>query len=198
MHRAWRPIVWGVALVWLACAGGAIAQEQTAFVVNGKALSADEVDYLNKLARQYGAEAIPGRYWYDRSSGLYGLEGQPTAGQILANLPIGGDLPADASRGDSQVWVNGRRLPNAEVQYLSQCTQVLPGRYWLDAMGNGGVEGGPWAFNIVQLCKQSRASSYRSKYGSVLSDGTTSGAIFRSPGGELYGVTCGPDGGCIY
>ena len=47
---------------------------------------------------------------------------------------------------------NGRQLHRTDVVYLQQCTPVIPGRYWLDARGNGGVEGGPIQWNLALLC----------------------------------------------
>ncbi len=169
-------------------------------IINGKPLSEQEMQIVTLLEQRYGAQAIPGRYWYDSFSGLYGVEGQGTLGQLPAGLPLGGPLRADASAGTSGVFVNGRQLHMLEVQYLSQCTQVIPGRYWMDAMGNGGVEGGGVLFNMAQLCAAARQR--RGGYGSsgswVGGDGTTSGAMFRNSDGSITSVTCGPDGGCIY
>jgi hypothetical protein len=59
-------------------------------VVNGAALSPDEIE---ALVAYYG-EAYPGRYWYDRVSGLYGYEGGPPVGQGAPGVLIGGPLQA--------------------------------------------------------------------------------------------------------
>ena len=169
-------------------------------VINGKTLDAQEMETVRALERQFSVQVIPGRYWYDPLSGLYGAEGHGAFGQTLPNLPIGGKLREDASGGDTNVWVNGRRLHRTDVAYLQTCTPVIPGRYWLNSLGFSGVEGGLPQWNVAQLCAASRqtSGSYRGQYGSVLSDGTTTGAMFRTAGGDLVGVTCGPDGGCIY
>ena len=58
------------------------AEPDAQIVVNGKVLGQEELDLLEQLGRQYGAHAVPGRYWYDRLTGLYGLEGGPTVGQV--------------------------------------------------------------------------------------------------------------------
>ena len=132
---------------------------------------------------------------------VLGAEGHGAFGQTFPNLPMGGKLRPDASKGDTGVWVNGRQLHGTDVAYLQQCTPVIPGRYWLDAHGNGGVEGGPIQWNLALLCSSARqraGGSFRGRFGSVLGDGTTTGAIFRTPSGGVAGVTCGPDGGCIY
>ena len=75
---------------------------------------------------------------------------------------------------------------------------MIPGRYWLDGYGNGGLEGGPMLFNLSQLCANARRQRGDRWYGSVTGDGTTTGAMFRNSDGSITGVTCGPDGGCIY
>ncbi len=167
-------------------------------VINGKPLSEQEMQLVQMLEQRYGAKAIPGRYWYDALTGLYGVEGYGTLGQLPAGLPLGGPLRENASNGTTGVFVNGRQLHLQEVQYLSQCTQVIPGRYWMDAQGNGGVEGGPWLFNMQQLCAAARQRGGDPYYGRVTGDGTTSGAMFRNSDGSITSVTCGPDGGCIY
>ena len=182
----------------LACLLIAVSASASDIVINGKPVDAEERRVIQQLELRYGVSAEPGRYWYDPVSGLYGREGEASLGQMPPGLPLGGPLQANASAGHTGVFINGRQLNHLEVNYLAQCTPVIPGRYWMDANGNGGVEGGPLQFNLPQLCAQARRSSGSGTFGSVTGDGTTNGAIFRSPGGEVYGVTCGPDGGCIY
>lgn len=170
-------------------------------VINGKPVDAKEMETIRALERRFSVQVIPGEYWYDPRSGLYGAEGHGAFGQTVPNLMIGGKLREDASKGDTGVWVNGRQLHRTDVAYLETCTPVTPGRYWLDAAGYGGFEGGPPQWNIAQLCaaaRQRSGSSYRGSYGSVIGGGDTVGAMFRTSGGDIVGVTCGPDGGCIY
>lgn len=40
------------------------------------------------------------------------------------------------------------------MQVLSRLGPVPPGRYWLDARGVGGIEGGPPLFDLSQLARQ--------------------------------------------
>jgi hypothetical protein len=85
------------------------------------------------------------------------------------------------------------------VQALSRCTTVQRGRFWFDAQGNGGYEGQPTTFNLIYLCRSNRGSlngtpGNRGWYGSVSGDGSMVGAIFS----DGTGVTCGPDGGCMF
>ena len=70
---------------------------------------------------------------------------------MMPGLRLGGPLAPDASRGNSQVFINGRELMVGEVRALQQAcrTAVLRGRYWVNAQGVGGVEGGPALFNLA-------------------------------------------------
>jgi len=94
----------------------------------------------------------PARYWYDRVSGAWGLEGGPAQGQVQAGMQVGGPLRADASKGNTGVFVNGRQLHALDVAALRRCTRVIPGRYWVLASGVGGYEGAPPTFNLAVLC----------------------------------------------
>jgi len=67
------------------------------------------------LERGYGVPIKPGRYWYDNVSGVWGLEGGPGVGQILAGLKLGGPLTRDASQGQTGVIVNRRQFPAKDV-----------------------------------------------------------------------------------
>ncbi|WP_280151201.1 hypothetical protein [Piscinibacter sp. XHJ-5] len=107
------------------------------------------------LERAYGVPLVPGRYWYDTVSGVWGREGGPAARQIHPGLRLGGPLRRDASRGRSGVVVNGRELHALDVAALQRCTAVIPGRYWVLANGVGGPENGPAQFNLAVLCGRS-------------------------------------------
>jgi hypothetical protein len=106
--------------------------------VNGRELTAAEKqDFL----QVYGALPIPGEWWYDSKSGLYGLMGQSAMGSMNPGHDFGA-MPANASQGDSGVYLNGRQLPAQELQiYAMVLGQIEPGRYWMDAGGNFGKEG---------------------------------------------------------
>jgi hypothetical protein len=130
----------------MGAAAPAIAQE---VLVNGVRL---EDKTRKALEQAYGVPVAPGRYWYDQVSGAWGVDGGPTQGQIHPGLQLGGPLKADASRGDTGVYVNGRQLHRLDVAALRRCTQVIPGRYWVLANGVGGYEGAPPSFNLAVLC----------------------------------------------
>ena len=119
-------------------------------IINGLVLDAPT---LAALAGTYGVEPVPGSYWYDAMSGMFGAVGQPAAGFMLPGHQLG-LLSSNASNGRTGVFVNGRNLPRQEVSYLTALyqTPVLPGRYWLDGHGNVGYEGNPIPMvNLVQL-----------------------------------------------
>jgi hypothetical protein len=144
--------------ILLVCAltGVTHAAAPTQVFVNGVALQTEQINFLQQ---QYAVRVLPGRYWYDRVSGAWGFEGGPTLGQIYPGLAVGGPLRADASRGNTGVFINGRELHLNDVIALRRCTQVYRGRYWVNAQGIGGIEGGPALFNLAALCNANRQAS---------------------------------------
>jgi hypothetical protein len=122
---------------------------ETRIVVNGVALSSEMIAQLQQI---YPVAIPPGRYWYDAISGVYGIEGQPVAGQMVSGLTLGGPLSADASRGTWGVFINGRQITDGEKLYIERMCQtpVAAARYWIQASGIGGYEGGPAIFNLAQ------------------------------------------------
>jgi hypothetical protein len=118
--------------------------------VNGQQLTADTVQ---RLQVRYGQSIGPGRYWYDGMTGATGHEGGLASQQIDAGLNLGGALRSDASRGTSGVFINGRQLTTYETISIRQACQVpvQRGRYWMNADGIGGVEGGP-AISSLAAC----------------------------------------------
>lgn len=119
-------------------------------IVNGRTL--DETQ-LAAFEQTYGRRPAAGRWWYDAGSGMFGAEGQGATGFMYPGHDLG-PLAADASRGNTGVFINGRQLVVAEVQYLMFIVggPVMPGRYWLDGQMNWGYEGNPYAAgNLRQL-----------------------------------------------
>jgi hypothetical protein len=156
---------------------------------------------LRQLERAYRVPIQPGRYWYDRVSGVWGIEGGPGAGQIMPGLALGGPLAANASNGSTRVFVNGRELHRLDVAALQRCTPVIPGRYWVMADGVGGPEGGPATFNLAALCaprggggSSMRCENYGNGQfncsnpvtgGGMISEGGGRGAVFLPGGGMV-------------
>lgn len=185
------------------------------FYVNGEQLADEVVDRLEshygirladaapspavarELQRIYGVRVTGTHFWYDPVSGAWGYEGLPAAGQIAPFLSIGGRLRADASGGATLVAVNGRLLHPSELRFLNQRFGfVKPGRYYLFANGAYGIKGGPILGNLSAGRRGSSALSGRDKFGSVMGSGDFTGYLPSGSGG--VGVTCAPDGGCIY
>ncbi len=128
---------------------------------------------LTQLEQRLATKILPGRYWYDARSGLWGREGRPNAGQLQTNLPIYAPMPADISGGGTGVYVNGREIHPDEYRYLLRVYgRVTPGRYWLDASGKAGFEGGPAAFNIFADARKRKgvrwSSGHTERGGSVI------------------------------
>jgi hypothetical protein len=126
-------------------------------VINGAAL--DEAA-LREFQVRYGVGPRPGRYWYDATSGLFGLEGGPSLGWILPGHDFG-VLSPRASNGGTGVFINGRELDASDYVSLSWIagTVVMQGRYWLDGQGNVGYEGYPVAVANLYLLAQMRAQA---------------------------------------
>lgn len=132
--------------------------------INGRPATEADRRVLADLARASGRPTRPGRYWYDAATGAFGLWGGPTVGFIASHLALGGRLPANASGGGrgelTGVFINGRELHPQDVVGLSMMmgVPVQRGRWWVDARGDAGVEGGPALFNIFALARQNRAA----------------------------------------
>lgn len=107
-------------------------------IINGFALTQRHKD---EFVQRYGIPPVAGSYWYDARSGLWGLAGQAAAGFLLAGHDFGG-LAANASSGNTGVFLNGREMPQSEVLVFGSLVgPILPGRYWLDGQGSYGYEG---------------------------------------------------------
>ena len=157
-------------------------QAGSGLVVNRVELGKKQVD---QLEQQLNTKLVPGRYWYDQRSGLWGKEGMPNAGQLPAGLPIKTPMPSDISGGGTGVWVNGREIHAQEYLYLLRVYgSVLPGRYFLEANGNAGFEGGPVAYNLFADARPKQkqhinwfSGGHNERGGSVIGGGGTVGFI---------------------
>lgn len=185
-----------LAALALSAAPGTIhAQEETTGIwINGVELDAPTV---RSLEQQLGIRAVPGAYWYDALSGLYGTIGGPGLGFTAPGLEIGGRLAADASGGGTSVFVNARELHPSDVAVLMALLgTVYPGRYWLRWDGYYGFEGGPPIGNLIYIARQASggAGYNRTTYGGHLgSDGQTSYFFDRDSGCSVIsggGVSC--------
>jgi hypothetical protein len=132
----------------------------------------------------------PGDYWYDQRSGLWGLIGGPTRGQIRPGLPIAGGLPPNASGGRTGIFFNGREIHPIEVRYIIQLLgTAIPGRYWLNPDLSGGPEGGPKLFSLAAAQGFNRNTAG----GSILGDGRGCIGVMvpGRPGGPSTTVSSG-------
>lgn len=129
-----------------------------------------EDEIVTQLENFYKVKVQNGRYWYDKLSGMWGMEGEKTYGVILPNLPLGGPIKENASNGNTGVFINGRNLPQEDLTILQTVTGYLPpDRYWIDAQGNAGKEGGPVLVNLKQMQNQqngrnNNSTFYRNSY----------------------------------
>jgi hypothetical protein len=125
---------------------------------NGKPLTAEQQKRLESVEREHGVRLPDRDYWYDKRSGEAGLWQGPALGALPAGLELGGPMPANCSGGGTGVFVNGRELHPADVLTLTQFTLLAPGRYWVDANGNFGFDGGPALTNLFERAKVSPGS----------------------------------------
>lgn len=142
-----------LAVTLLVLFGTTMAQAQTRnVVINHQQIDAGTIQALEQM---YGVQVLDGRYWYDAMCGAWGFEGGPGVGLILPGLRLGGSLHANASNGNTGTFVNGRELHAQDVAALQQLVGVVyKGRFWMDAYGNVGYEGGPALLNLAQVARQ--------------------------------------------
>jgi hypothetical protein len=125
-------------------------------VINGVRLDDAKV---GALETQYGIPIQSGRYWYDAACGAWGIEGGPTAGFIVAGLDLPGPMPAGISGGGTNIFINGREIHQQDQVALQNIFgYTIPGRYWLDAQGNLGPEGGAAITNLAMAMQAARES----------------------------------------
>lgn len=114
--------------------------------VNGVRLRDDQITFLEQ---KYRTQLPNGNYWYDRMCGAWGMRGGPVLSTIEPNHELGGALPADASNGNTGVFINGRELHYLDIALVQRVVpMILPGRWWVDVYGNFGGEGGPMLGNL--------------------------------------------------
>jgi hypothetical protein len=148
---------------------------------NGRSLDPEQSRTL-EMAERLGMFRLPdGKYWYDNRSGLLGVWGGPAIVALRAGLGLGGPLPAHASGGGTGMFVNGRELHRIDVANLGG--PAIRGRFWLDANGNYGIEGGPLLGNVFAM-SQGSGGGQRRVYapGEIGREGTVNSAGACFPG----------------
>ena len=135
--------------------------DRTQTIINGKAMTAEQ---RAEFTRTYGTRPLGGNFWYDPTSGLWGVVGREAFGVLQPGLPFGAVSPT-ASAGNTGVFINGRQINPTEALYIkSLLGSVLPGRWWLEGRsGNFGLEGNQVPvgnlFAIARSAAQSRGGN---------------------------------------
>jgi hypothetical protein len=155
---------------------------------NGRSLTPEQQYKLEIVEHYYGVSLPDNSYWYDNRSGAMGLWNGPAVAILPSGLGLGGSMPANCSGGRTRVFVNGRELHPIDVARLAQMMPVYPGRYWLEANGDFGIENGPRLGNLIAISQPVPSGGGQHR---VYAPGELSGVIVNPAG------AC-TNSGCVY
>lgn len=156
--------------------------------INGTTPNASQMAVLNQIESYSGVVLPDGSYWYDAVSGAFGLWGEAAATVLPAGLDLGGPIQSNCSGGGTYVYINSREIHPTELAMLQQSFGYInPGRYFLDASGNVGLEGGPVLANLYA------AGQAQGQQGS-----TAYGYTGTQIGSDRYGLASDGQGGFMF
>jgi hypothetical protein len=154
--------------------GTVVTDTASALRVNGVVI---EPERVSRFEQENGMQIPLGDFWYDKVSGAWGITGGPTIGFTSPGMDLGGPLKANASNGNTGVFINGRQLHLQDVLGLQSLgVPVQQGRWWVDHLGNFGIEGSTIQIgNLFQFSRGQGGAYQRSTAGGYIGgDGTTS------------------------